>query len=72
MFAMLNVIFDPFLTGKTPFFTLFTLSRASDNITSLNIEGGPMYGPSSPPQILGDRPYKSPLGLRPCVRETPQ
>ena len=39
MFAMLNVIFDPFLTGKTPFFTLFILSRTSDNSTSLNIGG---------------------------------
>src|SRR6218665_1385909 len=27
-----------------PFFTLFVLSRASDNTTSLNI-GGPMHGP---------------------------
>src|SRR6218665_1243929 len=39
IFAMLNVIFDPFLTRKTPFVTLFILSRASDNTTSLNIGG---------------------------------
>src|SRR6218665_3950866 len=42
---MLNVIFDPFLTIKTPFFTLFILSRASDNTISLNI-GGPRQGSS--------------------------
>ena len=32
-------IYDPFLTRKTPFFTLFILSRASDNTTSQNIGG---------------------------------
>ena len=37
VFAMLNVIFDPFLKRKTHFFTLFILSRASDITTSLNI-----------------------------------
>jgi len=36
---MLNVVFDPFLTRKTPFFTLLILSHASDNTTSLNIGG---------------------------------
>src|SRR6218665_3621695 len=46
-FTLLNVVHDLFFTRKTtiseknflitPFFTLFVLSRASDNITSLNI-----------------------------------
>ena len=47
---MLNVAYDPFLTRKTPFFTLFILSRASDNTASQNIGG------INPPQILGDHP----------------
>src|SRR6218665_1869617 len=39
--TMLNVVhvYDPFLTRKTPFFTLLILSRASDNTTSQNIGG---------------------------------
>src|SRR6218665_3978536 len=52
MFTMLNVLYHPFLTRKTHFFTRFILSRASDNTTSQNI-GGPMHGPSPPPQTLG-------------------
>ena len=59
---VLNVIFDPFLTRKTPFFTLLILSSASDNTTSLNIGGDQCMG-YPPPQILGGQ---SPLGLRPC------
>src|SRR6218665_2848588 len=47
------------------FFTLFILSRASDNTTSLNI-GGPMHGPS-PTSNFGETVPQSPLGLRPCV-----
>src|SRR6218665_389597 len=49
IFTLLNVVYDPFFTRKsaisennsltTPFFTLFVLSRASDNTTSPNIEG---------------------------------
>src|SRR6218665_2881766 len=71
-FTLLNVVYiRPFLHQKTtiskknsliaPFFTLFVLSRTSDNTTSLNI-GGPMHGPS-PPQIFGGRtpsPPRSP------------
>ena len=49
-FTMLNVVYDPFLTRTTTiseknkflydtFFTLFVLSRASDNTTSKNIGG---------------------------------
>src|SRR6218665_144387 len=57
--AMLNVILDHFLTRKTPFFTLFILSRASHNTTSLNV-GGPMHGPSPHLKFWGDRPPRSP------------
>src|SRR6218665_1860648 len=39
MFTMLNVVYDHFLTRKPPFFTLFILSRTSDNTTSQNIGG---------------------------------
>src|SRR6218665_1923866 len=62
--TMLNVVYDPFLTRKTPFFTLFKLSRASDNTTSLNIGGTDAWA-VPPPHILGDRPRSPPLGLRP-------
>ena len=53
--TMLNVVYDPFFTRKTPFLTLFVLSRASDNTTSQNI-GGRMHGPSPHLKFLGDRP----------------
>ena len=39
IFTMFNVVYDPFLTRKTPFFTLFILSRTSDYTTSQNIGG---------------------------------
>src|SRR6218665_1730819 len=49
IFTVLNVVYAPFFTRKTtiseknflttPFFTLFVLSRASDNTTSQNIGG---------------------------------
>src|SRR6218665_3398542 len=39
IFTMLNVVYDHFLTRKKPFFTLFILSRTSDNTTSQNIGG---------------------------------
>src|SRR6218665_2355104 len=39
MFTVLNVVYDHFLTRKTQFFTLFMLSRTSDNTTSQNIGG---------------------------------
>src|SRR6218665_2729821 len=39
MFTMFNVVYDHFLTRKTPFFTLFILSRTSDNTASQNIGG---------------------------------
>src|SRR6218665_3537486 len=52
MFAMLNVIL-------TPFFTLFILSRASDNTTSLNI-GGTNAWAVPHLKYLGDRPPSPP------------
>src|SRR6218665_3779619 len=66
MFAMLNVIFDPFLTGKTPFFTLFILSRTSDNSTSLNIGGTNAW--AVPTSNFGGPSPHSPLGLLPGIR----
>src|SRR6218665_94370 len=63
MFTMLNVVYDHFLTRKPQFFTLFILSRTSDNTTSQNI-GGTNAWAVPPPQIWGDRP-PVPLGLRP-------
>src|SRR6218665_2904766 len=52
-------VHDPFLTRKTPFFTLFILSRTSDNITSQNIGGDDAWA-VLPPKILGDRPPSPP------------
>jgi len=70
-FTLLNVVYDPFFTRKTTisyknslirpfFFTLFVLSRASDNATSLNIGGTNAWAvPTS--NFGGDRP---PVPLR--------
>src|SRR6218665_3141052 len=44
MFTMLNVVYDHFLTRKTQFFTMFMLSRTSDNTTSQNIGGDQCMG----------------------------
>src|SRR6218665_2070932 len=52
MFTMLNVVYDHFLTRKPQFFTLFILSRTSDNTTSQNI-GGTNAWAVPPSQILG-------------------
>src|SRR6218665_4005978 len=74
-FTVLNVVYDPFFTRETtiseknslirPVFTLFVLSRASDNTTSLNI-GGTNAWAVPPPQILGgpspSPPRSPPLG----------
>src|SRR6218665_415443 len=49
MFTMLNVLYHPFLTRKTHFFTRFILSRASDNTTSQNIGGDQCMG--RPPHL---------------------
>src|SRR6218665_3009531 len=61
--------YHPFFTRKTtisekdsfirPFFTLFILSRASDNTTSLNI-GGTNAWASPTSNFLGDRPPQFP------------
>src|SRR6218665_3250851 len=56
---LLNIVYDPFLTRKTPFFTLFILSRASDHTTSQNIEETNAWA-VPPPQIWGDRPPSPP------------
>src|SRR6218665_1538682 len=67
MFTMLIVVYDHFLTRKPPFFTLFILSRTSDNTASQNIGGTnawavphlkfwgdrPPSPPRSPPLIVG-------------------
>src|SRR6218665_591444 len=75
MFTMLNAVYDHFLTRKPPFFTLFILSRTSDNTASQHI-GGTNAWAVPPPQISGgpsphltfwgDRLPQSPLGLRLC------
>src|SRR6218665_3159152 len=59
IFRIFTMLYDPFLTRKTPFFTLFILSRASDNTTSPNIFGDGCMG-RPPPQILGERPPSPP------------
>src|SRR6218665_482244 len=71
MFTMLNVVYDHFLTRKPPFFTLFILSRTSDNTASQNIGGDQCMG-RPPPQIFGgpspSPPYVSaPAGLAQCA-----
>ena len=76
IFALLNVMYDPFFTRKTPisennyflddtFFLLCSYFRAHPTTLLLKILGGRMHGPS-PPQYLGDRPPSPPIGLRPC------
>src|SRR6218665_2777379 len=59
MFTMLNVVYDHFLTRKTQFFTLFMLSRTSDNTTSQNI-GETNAWAVPPPQIWGTVPQSPP------------
>src|SRR6218665_857562 len=60
MFTVLNVVYDHFLTRKPPFFTLFILSRISDNTTSQNIGGTNAW--AVPHLKFSGGP--SPLGLR--------
>src|SRR6218665_1572887 len=81
-FAMLNVVYDLTITTAisqkkslmTPFFTLFVLSRASDNTTSQNIKGTDAWAvpphlqffwrdrapspPRSPPLATGKHKYR--------------
>src|SRR6218665_1185003 len=67
---VLNVIFDPFLTRKTPFFTLLILSSASDNTTSLNIGGDQCMGYPPTSNFGGTVPPRPPPLLPPklCTR----
>src|SRR6218665_1289684 len=66
MFTMLNVVYDHFLTRKTQFFTLFMLSRTSDNTTSQNI-GGPMHGRSPHLSFFGGASPQSPTRSPPLL-----
>jgi len=54
-----NHYFKKEFLDNTSFFTLFVLSRVSDNTTSQNI-GGTDAWTVPPPQILGDRPPRPP------------
>src|SRR6218665_4183737 len=67
MFTMLNVVYDHFLTRETQFFTLFMLSRTSDNTTSQNIGWDQCMGGPPTSNFWGARPPSPPLGLRPCT-----
>src|SRR6218665_1854061 len=58
---MLNVVYDPFLTRKTQFFTLFIRSRASDNTTSKNIGGTDAWAVPNLKFWGGDNTY--PIGF---------
>src|SRR6218665_794094 len=58
IFTVLNFLYYPFLTRKTPFFTLFILSHVSDNTTSQNI-GGTNAWAVPPPQIFLGGPSPS-------------
>src|SRR6218665_2853303 len=74
--TVLNVVYDPFFTRKTTiseknslttlFFTLFVLSRASENTTSQNIGGTDAWAVPHL-KFCGDRPPVH-LGLRPWRR----
>src|SRR6218665_2888677 len=67
MFTMLNVLYDPFLTRKTHFFTRFILSRAYDNTTSQNIGGDQCMGRPPHLKLWRDRPLQSPPRSPPLV-----
>src|SRR6218665_3415210 len=62
IFTVLNVVYDPFPHKKNTFFTLFILSRASDNTTFQNI-GGTNAWAVPHLKFFGDRP-PVPLGFR--------
>src|SRR6218665_3975082 len=64
--TMLNVVYDPFPTRRTPFFTLFILSRASDNTTSQN-SGVTDAWAVLPPKICGGRPPSPPYVSPPPI-----
>src|SRR6218665_729977 len=56
-------LFPILAAEKHLFFTLFILSRTSDNITSQNNIGATNAWAVSPPQTLGDRPPSPPRFL---------
>src|SRR6218665_308995 len=60
-FATLNVVYDPFLTRKTPFL-LFSYFPGHPTILHLKILGGRMHGPSPHLNFFweGDRPTSPP------------
>src|SRR6218665_2610442 len=69
MFTVLNVVYMTISSQeKHNFFTLFMLSRTSDNTTPQNIGGDQCMGGPPTSNFGGDRPPQSPLGLRPCLQ----
>src|SRR6218665_3357901 len=66
IFTLLDIVHNPFLTRKTPFFTLFMLSGISDNTTSKNIGGTDAWAPP-PTSNFGGTVPQSPLGFRLCL-----
>ena len=65
IFTMLNVVYDPFLTRKTPFL-LCSYFHASDNTTSQTIGGTDAWAVPHL-KLWGEPSFQSPLGLRPWV-----
>src|SRR6218665_2599694 len=59
IFTLLDIVHDPFLTRKTPFFTLFILSHTSDNTTSQNIGGTNAWAVPQPHTLGGTAPQVS-------------
>src|SRR6218665_3676998 len=68
MFTMLNAVYDHFLTRKTQFFTLFMLSRTSDNTTSQILGGTNAWAVPPTSNFGGDRPPQSPPRSPPLIR----
>src|SRR6218665_1646677 len=62
---LLNVVYDPFLTRKTPFL-LCSYFCAHPTTLLLKILGGRMHGPSPHLKFGGGPSSQSTLGLRPC------
>src|SRR6218665_3935859 len=60
IFTMLNVVYDHFLTIKTPFSTLLILSRTSDNTTTQKIGEDQCMGRLPPLKFWGTIPPRSP------------
>src|SRR6218665_2925048 len=60
IFTMLNVVYNPFLTRKTPFLKLCSNFREHPTTLLLKILGGGCMGRSPTSNFLGDRPLQSP------------